>query len=128
MAESLSGFQPHELIVFDRDDTREDHKEGLGAAPFRSFHAAFGPGTSSEDFQISMLIHLRSILDEINSSRTHTLNLYAWVRHTISQATMKAIYGPTNPFADQAIEDAFWYAQEYVCTLKLWLNEAGNPS
>ena len=69
MAESLSGFQPHELIVFDKDDTREDHKEGLGAATLRSFHAAFGPGASSEDFQISMLTHLRSILDEMNSSR-----------------------------------------------------------
>ena len=109
MAESLSGFESHELMVFDRDDTREDHKEGLGAATLRSFHAAFGPGAGSEDLQITMLTHLKSILDEIDSSRTHTLNLYAWVGHTISQATMRAIYGPTNPFADQAIEDAFWY-------------------
>ena len=106
MAESLSGLKPHELSVFDRDETWEVNKEGLRAATLRSFHAAFGPGTGSEDLQISMLTHLKSILDEINSSRAHTSNLYTWVRHTISQATTRAIYGQTNPFADEAVKNA----------------------
>ena len=68
MAEDFSGFKPHELLVFDKDDTRGDLQEGLSAATLKSFHAAFGPGAGPEDLQISMLTNLKSILDEIDST------------------------------------------------------------
>ena len=108
MAQSFSGFQPHELAIFDRDDSRAQNQEGLSAATLKAFRAAFSPGAGSEELQVSMLNHLQTLLNELDGEVTHSLDLYAWVKHNITQATMRAVYGPGNPFADQKVEDAFW--------------------
>ena len=70
--------------------------------------SALGPGAGSEDFQTLMLNYLKSILDNINTSQINKVDPYAWVKHTVTQATMRAIYRPDNPFKEQIIEDAFW--------------------
>lgn len=108
MAQSFSGFQAHELAIFDKDVSRTQHLEGLSSATLRSFHAAFSPGAGSEDLQISMLNHLQRLLGELDNRDMHTLDLYAWVKHTVTQASMRAVYGPGNPFTDQNVENAFW--------------------
>ena len=104
----MAGLEPHKLHVFDRDDARVGYEDGLSVATLKAFRRAFGPGAGSEDLQTSMLNHLKSILDTIDTSRTRKVGLYAWVKHTVTQATMRAIYGPDNPFKEQTVEDAFW--------------------
>ncbi|KAL8730761.1 MAG: hypothetical protein Q9166_003831 [cf. Caloplaca sp. 2 TL-2023] len=104
------------------DGSRTQHQEGLSSATLRSFHAAFSPGAGSEDLQISMLNHLEKLLGELNNRDMQTLDLYAWVKHTVTQASMRAVYGPCNPFADQNVEDAFWQ----VTGAPLLLNFAPN--
>ena len=108
MAETLSGFQPHESHVFDRDEARLGREEGLASATLKSFHRAFAPGAGAEELQTSMLTHLKTLLDELEPCHTHKVNVFSWVKHTVTQATMRAVYGPGNPLADQAVEDAFW--------------------
>ena len=108
MAEAMAGLESHKLHVFDRDEARVGHEEGLAAETLRTFHSAMGPGAGSEEFQTSMLDHLMSMLDKIDCTRTNNVDLYAWVKHTVTQATMRAIYGPDNPFKEKTIEEAFW--------------------
>ena len=108
MAETLSGFQPHESRVFDRDEARLGREERLASATLKSFHRAFALGTGAEELQTSMLTHLKTLLDELGPSHTHKVNLFSWVKHTVTQATMRAVDGPGNPLADQAVEDVFW--------------------
>ena len=55
-----------------------------------------------------MLDYLKSILDDISTSRMSKVDLYACVKHTATQTTMRAIYGPDKPFKEELIEDAFW--------------------
>ena len=104
----MAGLERHKLHVFDRDDARVGYEDGLSVATLKDFRRALGPGAGSENFQTSMLNHLKSILDSIDTSRTNKVDLYAWVKHTVTQATMRAIYGPDNPFREQTIEDALW--------------------
>ena len=106
----MAYLEPHKLHVFDRDNTRVDYEDGLSVATLKAFRGALGPGAGSEVFQTSMLNHLKSILDNIETSRTNRVDLYAWIKHTVTQVTMRAIYGPENPFEEQAIEDVFWHA------------------
>ena len=77
VAESMAGLEPHKLHVFDRDDARVGRKDGLSVAMLKAFRCALGPGAESEDFQTSMLSHLKSILDIIETSRTNKVDLYA---------------------------------------------------
>lgn len=108
VAETMAGLESHKLHVFDRDDVRVGYEDGLALATLKAFHRAFGPGAGSQALQTSMLDHLKSILDEFDSDRIHKVDLYARVKHIVTQATMRAIYGPENPFKEQFIEDAFW--------------------
>lgn len=73
----MAGLEAHKLHVFDRDDARVGYEDGLAVATLKAFRCALGPGAGSEHFQTSMLNHLKSILDEIDCSRTNKVNLYA---------------------------------------------------
>ena len=53
-------------------------------AALKAFRRALGPGAGSEVFQTSMLNHLKSILDNIETSRTNKVDLYAWVKYYLS--------------------------------------------
>ena len=84
--------------MFDRDDAWGGHEDGLSVATLKAFRRALGPSAGSEELQTSMLNHIKSILDNIDTSQVNKVDLYAWVKHAVTQATMRAIYGPDNPF------------------------------
>lgn len=71
-------------------------------ATLKAFRRALRPGAGSEAFQTSMLNHLKSILDNIETSRTNKVDLYAWVKYIVTQATMRAIYD--NPLRSKPLK------------------------
>lgn len=38
------------------------------------------------------------------------IELSMWLRRNLTTASTNSVYGPQNPFKDQSIADAFWYA------------------
>lgn len=123
MAESLSHFSTPMAQLFDPDPERVDQERraGLGHDTLFEYHRAFGPGAGSEGLQSNMLNELIRLMcvpgdDVTNAVGSHrpqqqTRELYAWLKHIITQASMKSIYGPKHPFDDPEVEKAFWYVE-----------------
>ena len=108
-SKSLAGLGPNEMKLFDRDEHRKAGQEGVGAVQLRAFHQALGTGAGSEGLQLSMLANLKSALEGLEESHDGSLPLLSWVKRTVTQTSMKTLYGAENPLNDQSVEDAFWY-------------------
>ncbi|KAK0701165.1 cytochrome P450 [Apiosordaria backusii] len=76
-------------------------------------HVALKEGTKPaniDDMNREMLREVASSLDllEPTVGQAKRIQLYSWLRTTLTSATTKAVYGPLNPYNDKSIADAFW--------------------
>jgi hypothetical protein len=51
---------------------------------------------------------LQSGLDKLEEPQMHRIDLWKWVQHEITRATTECIYGPSNPYRDEKVEEGFW--------------------
>lgn len=102
--ERLSGLNKEALRNFDKDEERLGYSLDVVKATEHALH----PDRDGGDLNLVMLTHLKGLLDEASTAKNEPQDLLAWVRHAITQASTRAVYGPLNPFLDQDAEDAFW--------------------
>ncbi|KAL8828148.1 MAG: hypothetical protein Q9191_002754 [Dirinaria sp. TL-2023a] len=69
-----------------------------------------GPGEESEHMVKAMLATMLESVDLLARPEDgRELELFAWLRRTITVASTDAVFGPENPFAkDPTLENAFW--------------------
>ncbi|KAJ5784017.1 uncharacterized protein N7518_009694 [Penicillium psychrosexuale] len=72
-------------------------------------------GRSLDGINTIMLQHLLPIIDDMGNYETVDLN--AWLRHTITSVSTNATYGNLNPFKNRHIEDTFWELERNVALL-----------
>lgn len=79
--------------------------------------AALGPGRDLEHMTEAMLSEATRLLDILSSE--NEVELFGWIRHTVTMCSTRAIYGPSNPFnQDPAFVGLFWcvlYYQRRIC-------------
>ncbi|MCJ1248352.1 hypothetical protein MMC30_005569 [Trapelia coarctata] len=103
-AARLSGLGQETLKHFDKDEQRL----GLSLDTVKATEHALHPDRDGASMNLSMLTHLKELLDEASMVKDEPQHLLAWVKHGITQASTRAMYGPLNPFLDKDLEDAFW--------------------
>ena len=103
-AERLSGLGTDVTKHFDGD---EEHP-GLSQEIIRDVERALLHGQEGIDLNLCMIEHLKEYQDDSNISDGKAHYFLAWIRHIVTQASTRAVYGPLNPIADQEVEDAFW--------------------
>lgn len=103
-AERLSGLDKEALKQFDQDKQRL----GLSLDTVKAVEHALHPDRDGASMNLSMLTHLKDLLDEAAMGKDKPQDLLALVKHAITQASTRAMYGPLNPFLDKEVEDAFW--------------------
>ena len=83
---------------------------GYSVEFYKSMHPALAPGAGLDGMNRVMIQNIANSLDSLNrrAGRSQRIRLNEWCRHEITLATTNAVYGPHNPFKDQAVEDAFW--------------------
>ena len=104
VAERLSGLGKEALTHFDKDE----HRLGLSVDTVKATEQALHPDRDGASMNLSMLTNLKDLLDEASVVKDKPQNLLAWIKHAITQASTRAVYGPSNPILDKEVEDAFW--------------------
>ena len=96
------------LAILLKNLNGEQGEWGLQIDTHKGMHAALAPGTALDSMSQPMLRTVAESLDSLGTDSKVTIDLASWLRHTITMASTDAVYGPTNPFKDPAVEDGFW--------------------
>lgn len=102
--------QEAESIVNDNVNGEAGHT-GMSMESYDAMRAALTPGTGFDDMNRQMIQNLTASLDQLKPSvgQPAKIELAKWFRRNVTAASTNSVYGPKNPFKDQAIMDAFWY-------------------
>ena len=100
----LSGIDLNEMHAFDTSE------KGVGLArdTIGVVERALGPGPESTRLTQDMLGHLQDFLAKYQFASEQPIQLFSWIRHIITQASTRAIYGEFNPLNDKEFADSFW--------------------
>lgn len=71
--------------------------------------ASLAPGPNLESMTRVMLLQATIFFRTLQPG--DTIDLFAWIRHTVTMCSTRAIYGPNNPFNhdEKGLVKAFWY-------------------
>lgn len=76
---------------------------------YKGMHAALAPGPGLDRINQSIIPDIAAAVSRLDPGKgIAQINLYRWVRHTVTLATSNAVYGPHNPFKEPDIYEAFW--------------------
>lgn len=110
-ASAVCGASPETQAILARNVNGEDGDFGLSMGTYEAMRSGLQPGSGLDDMNRSMIREIVMSLDELlqpSDGGSRRLNLYAWLRDTITKATTRSVYGPMNPYEDPDIVDAFW--------------------
>jgi hypothetical protein len=87
---------------------QEEETGGFGGG-MAITHAMKGAllGSDLDVMNENMIKNLETSLNELEF-RKGSFDLNAWLRHAITIASTDSVYGPFNPYRNEAIETAFW--------------------
>lgn len=83
---------------------------GLSMESYATMRAALSPGSGLDAMNRTMVESVSTSLESLRPSKgkADRIKLVEWLRNSITLATTDSVYGPQNPFRDEAIVDAFW--------------------
>lgn len=112
-----------DVEVASRNHDEEDGHWGYMSDVHSSTYSVLGPGVDLDRMVRPLLENMMNHFDELSSSQSGgavIIDLFAWVRRTVTAASTYAIYGPENPFAcEQGLETAFWDLEQQFTVLLL---------
>lgn len=109
-ASTVCGVSPEAHKILLNNVNGDEGNWGLSMDSYAVMRFALAPGPALDTMNRVMIQNIAASLDNVFQSgqmRT-TTGLAEWLRKTITLATTNAVYGPQNPFKDQAVQDAFW--------------------
>ncbi|KAK6003993.1 hypothetical protein QM012_008843 [Aureobasidium pullulans] len=103
-AERMANVSPKGLKLL---TGKENGGGDLNRKIIKAMHPALlGPGLDVANRK--MVNNLVRSVDELESMKGKSFDLYAWARHAITVASTDAVWGEKNPLKDPKIEEAFW--------------------
>lgn len=109
-ASKVCGVTPATEALLLKNVNGDEGDHGLSMEAHAAMRSALKPGTQIDEMNRVMIHEIASALDRVEPARgaTREINLYEWLRDTITTATTRSVYGPMNPYDDKAVADAFW--------------------
>ena len=78
--------------------------------------AALAPGKDLDNMTGEMLHEASRFLEDLETK--DEVDLFAWMTHTVTMCSTRAIYGPDNPFnRSLGYVELFWFVIQYPCLL-----------
>ena len=74
----------------------------------RGIHHSAAPGVSLDSMTDSFVEALKETVRHLESREGHSLSLFSWTRHHMTQLTTSTVYGPMNPYRNLRVEEGFW--------------------
>ncbi|KAL9619511.1 MAG: hypothetical protein Q9160_005874 [Pyrenula sp. 1 TL-2023] len=109
-ASKVCGVGPGTQSILNINVNGDEGDWGLSMDSYSAMRTALKPGPQLDDMNRVMIEEIAKSLDQLQPAQreTRTINIYTWLRDTITMATTRSVYGPLNPYNDKAIADAFW--------------------
>lgn len=110
-----SSAEAHKILMTNVNGDEGDW--GLSMESYAAMRAALAPGPHLDKMNRVMIENIAAALDRLTASdaKPTKLGLASWLRSSVTAATTNSVYGPQNPFKEQAVEDGFWYVLN-ACT------------
>jgi len=123
MLPRLFNVSSRDIDVAGRNHDEEDGHWGYMADVHSSTYSVLAPGVELDSMVRPLLENMMDHFDELSNSPGDgvvMIDLFAWIRRTITAASTSAVYGPENPFAcEQGLETAFWDLEQQFTVLLL---------
>jgi len=123
MLPRLFDVSRRDIDIASRNHDEEDGHWGFMSDVHRSTYSVLGPGVDLDNMVRSLLENMMIHFEELSNSpggEAVTIDLFSWVRRTITAASTSAVYGPENPFTcQQGLETAFWDLEQQLTVLLL---------
>lgn len=103
-----SSVEAHQILM--KNVNGDEGDWGLSMESYAAMRAALAPGPGLDQMNRTMIQNISASLDGLipRGGQKKNMGLAKWLRSTITAATTSSVYGPKNPFKDQAVEDGFW--------------------
>ena len=105
--------ESHSILMKNVNDDEGDW--GLSMKSYASMRAALSAGPDLDKMNRVMIENVAASLDELlTPSVKHAgkISLSSWLRKVVTMATTNSVYGPHNPFKEDAVANAFWYLSD----------------
>ena len=111
---------------FYHDITEVDGETAISKETHAARRAALSPSPEFDKINEQMIHSIEASLCSIRplEGRPARMGLSAWLRRNVTAATTGSVYGPQNPFKDESVVDAIWYALLSLAILSL-ISQAG---
>jgi hypothetical protein len=80
--------------------------------------AALSPGPQLDHQNLRTVNSLNNSVEELLSrtspGKPVRIGFYEWSKHAITLAATDGVYGDSNPFRNEEIENAFWYGSPTI--------------
>lgn len=109
-ASTACGASAEAQAILAKNVNGDEGDFGLSMESYAAMRAGLKPGSQLDDMNRSMIQEIAKALDLLEPARTQSkkIGLNAWLKDVITTATTRSVYGPMNPYDDEAIVDAFW--------------------
>lgn len=123
MLPRLFDVSRRDMDIASLNHDEEEGRCGYMSDVHSSTYSVLGPGVDLDSVVRSLLENMMSHFDEMSDSpgdEAVTIDLFVWVRRTITVASTSAVYGLENPFTcEQGLETAFWDLEQQFTVLLL---------
>ena len=111
-ASRICGVSTEAEKIVNNNVNGEDGDTGLSMESYVAMRAALSPGPEFDEMNRHMIQNIAVALDGLKQSTQQPtrIGLSRWFRRNITAASTSSVYGPQNPFKDQSVVEAFWYA------------------
>ncbi len=107
----ICGSSPEAHKILMKNVNGDEGDWGLSMESYAAMRAALSAGPGLDSMNRVMIQTIAASLDELHSpADLHTkIKLNQWLQISVTAATTLSVYGPQNPFADEAVAESFWY-------------------
>lgn len=81
---------------------------GLSMESYVAIKNALTPGSELDGMNRTMMRNTAASFDELETTGPVRLDLVQWLRSEITMATTNSVYGPSNPYKDESVQQGFW--------------------
>lgn len=100
--------EAHQILM--KNVNGDEGDWGLSLESYAAMRSALLSSPELDKMNRVMVLNIAASLDNLKGSADKVkLNLANWLRTHVTMATTNSIYGPQNPFKDDAVADGFWY-------------------
>ena len=112
-ASQLCGVSQEARKIVQNNILGEEGPHGMSLDSYVLIRTSLSPCAEFDEMNRQMIGNATASLRKLEhpDNEMTSFKLYAWLRQHVTASVTNSVYGPQNPFKEQAVIDAFWYVE-----------------